>query len=93
MDSADAPHAGDVQRDRSPDISAEGWWLAEVFCWTVVVLAPFLRWVNGPAVSTDQLVVRIAVVCLALAGGIALRTRAIVRAMKRRRCPPQSGSA
>ncbi|MGO8753244.1 MAG: hypothetical protein ACLQNE_45485 [Thermoguttaceae bacterium] len=53
--------------------------LAEFFCWTMVVLAPVLTWVNGPAVSTDQFVVRTAVFALALAGGIGLRTWKIVR--------------
>jgi hypothetical protein len=32
--------------------------LAEFCCWAMVLLAPFLYWVNGPVVSTDQLVVR-----------------------------------
>jgi len=46
---------------------------AEFACWTVVVLWPFLYWVNGPAVSTDQLVVRTALVVLSLIGAITLR--------------------
>ena len=47
-------------------------WL-ELACWTMVVLAPFLYWVNGPAVSTDQFVVRTGLVTLALVGGLAIR--------------------
>jgi len=48
-----------------------GW--AEFACWTVVVLTPFLWWVNGPAVSNDQLVVRTTLTVLAVAGGVCLR--------------------
>ena len=48
-----------------------GW--AEFACWTIVVLTPLLYWVNGPAVSTDQLVVRTTLTVLALVGGICLR--------------------
>ena len=44
-----------------------GW--VELGCWTMVALAPFLYWVNGPAVSTDQFVVRTGLVTLALVGG------------------------
>lgn len=54
-----------------------GW--IEFGCWTVLVLVPMLYWVNGPAVSQDQLVVRWLVVVVALAGGIGLRLRALRR--------------
>ena len=47
-------------------------WL-EFCCWTTLALAPFLYWVNGPAVSTDQLVVRTALVVIAAVGAIGLR--------------------
>jgi len=47
-------------------------WL-EFACWTVLALVPLLRWVNGPAVSADQLVVRTALVALAAVGAISLR--------------------
>lgn len=75
-----------------PPGHSQGWQMAEWFCWTVVVLAPLLRWIHGPAVSTDQLVVRIALVCLALVGAVTLRTLAIVRGVKHRRHPSQSSS-
>ncbi len=55
------------------------WLLAEFCCWTMVVLAPILTWVNGPAVSTDQFVVRTIVFVLALSGAIGLRVTNIVR--------------
>ncbi|MGO8750415.1 MAG: hypothetical protein ACLQNE_31095 [Thermoguttaceae bacterium] len=55
------------------------WFLAEFGCWTMVVLAPILTWVNGPAVSTDQHVVRVAVFVLAATGAIGIRASKIVR--------------
>ncbi|GAB6186277.1 glycosyltransferase family 87 protein [Thermopirellula anaerolimosa] len=58
-------------------------WL-EFACWTLLVLAPILRWVNGPAVSSDQLVVRVALVLLAGTGAIVLRI------INRRRKQPSS---
>jgi hypothetical protein len=48
----------------------------EFGCWTVLLLAPFLYWVNGPAVSTDQLVVRTTVVIIAACGVIGFRLNA-----------------
>jgi hypothetical protein len=42
-------------------------------CWVVVLLAPILRWVNGPAVTTDQFVMQVSLVGLAVVGGVALR--------------------
>lgn len=50
-----------------------GW--IEFGCWTALALTPFLYWVNGPAVSQDQLVVRWAVVIIAIVGGAGLRLR------------------
>jgi hypothetical protein len=58
-----------------------GW--AEFACWTVVVLTPFLWWVNGPAVSSDQLVVRTALTVLALVGGVSLRIAKWVRGKRK----------
>jgi hypothetical protein len=51
----------------------------EFCCWVVVALVPFLRWVNGPAVTTDQFVVQCSLVSLALIGGLTLRIAALVR--------------
>jgi hypothetical protein len=45
----------------------------ELGCWTVVVLAPFLRYVNGPAVSTDQFTIQIVMVAAAATSAIGLR--------------------
>jgi hypothetical protein len=47
--------------------------LLELMCWTVIVLFPFLRWLNGPAVSTDQFVIQITLVCVAVVGVVGLR--------------------
>ncbi len=48
-------------------------WAVELGCWTMLALAPFLYWVNGPAVSPDQFVVRTALVVLALVGAVTIR--------------------
>ena len=48
-----------------------GW--SEFACWTMLVLTPFLYWVNGPSVSTDQFVVRTALVILSALGAVILR--------------------
>jgi len=42
-------------------------WL-EFGCWTALVLAPILYYVNGPSVSTDQAVVRTGLVIAAAVG-------------------------
>ena len=47
-------------------------WL-ELGCWTVLLLAPVLYYVNGPSVSTDQAVVRTGLVILAAVGAATLR--------------------
>ncbi len=63
------------------------WWIAEFCCWTMVILAPLLTWVNGPAVSTDRFVVRTVVSALSLTGAICLRVTNIVRNKpKKREC-------
>jgi hypothetical protein len=56
-------------------------WL-EFGCWTMVALAPFLYWVNGPAVSTDQFVVRTGLVTISLLGGIGIRVAKWIRGRK-----------
>lgn len=60
--------------DREPELTpreTRGW--AELFCWTALALSPMLYWINGPAVSTDQFVVRTALVVLAACGAVGLR--------------------
>jgi len=48
-----------------------GW--SEFACWTMLLLAPVLYYVNGPSVSTDQFVVRTALVALSATGAVVLR--------------------
>ncbi|MGO8753331.1 MAG: hypothetical protein ACLQNE_45930 [Thermoguttaceae bacterium] len=60
------------------------WFLAEFSAWTLVALAPFLTWVNGPSVSTDQFVVRTSVFTLALVSAVTLRIGKIVRGRRNR---------
>ncbi len=56
----------DVQfRDVTPAI--------EFICWTVVVLGPLLRWVNGPAVTDDQFMIQVGLVSCAALGVVGLR--------------------
>ena len=45
----------------------------EFACWTILALAPILYYINGPSVSTDQAVVRTALVVVAIVGAILLR--------------------
>jgi hypothetical protein len=45
----------------------------EFGCWTMLVLAPILYYVNGPSVSTDQYVVRTTLVIVAAVGAVTLR--------------------
>jgi hypothetical protein len=47
-------------------------WL-EFGCWTSLVLAPVLYYINGPSVSSDQAIVRTALVIIAAVGGVVLR--------------------
>jgi hypothetical protein len=45
----------------------------EFVCWVVVLLCPFLRLVNGAAVTDDQFVIQVALFSLALVGAVGLR--------------------
>jgi hypothetical protein len=47
-------------------------WL-EFGCWTALVLAPILYYVNGPSVSSDQAVVRTGLVIVAALSAAMLR--------------------
>lgn len=67
IESADP--ASEQKRRRDTDVVQ----LVEYGCWFVLGLAPVLYWVNGPAVSTDQLVVRSVLVAMALGAAAALR--------------------
>jgi hypothetical protein len=54
-------------------------WL-EIGSWTTLALAPFLYWVNGPAVSSDQFFVRTTLIVVAAVAAIALRLAAWFKA-------------
>jgi len=73
-----------VDNEAKQEEPVDPWFMAEFCCWTMVLLAPILTWVNGPAVSTDQFVVRTAVFALALIGGVCLRVTSIVRKRTRK---------
>jgi len=45
----------------------------EFMCWTIVALAPFLRWANGAAVTDDQWWIQVFLFSAALLGGLSLR--------------------
>lgn len=49
--------------------------LVELACWTATALLPFLAWINGPAVSPDQAVIRWIVAIATVATAIAIRVR------------------
>ena len=45
----------------------------EFMCWIIVLLVPFLRWVNGAAVTDDQFYFQCALAMSALIGAVSLR--------------------
>lgn len=73
----DSSHDSRIDKDPFGWDEACGW--IEFGCWTALAVVPFLYWINGPAVSQDQLVVRWLVVIIALGGALALRLRARAR--------------
>jgi lipid-A-disaccharide synthase-like uncharacterized protein len=64
-----------------------GW--IEFACWTMLALWPLLYWANGPAVSTDQLVMRTALLAVAALGALAL----CIRRWRRKRSMPEPRGA
>jgi len=75
MNTRNEPVDGPARDDAPPEelTTAEilGW--SEFACWTMLALAPVLYYVNGPSVSTDQAVVRTALVVLSAIGAVVLR--------------------
>jgi hypothetical protein len=45
----------------------------ELICWAAILLVPFLRWVNGPAVTDDQFYIQCTLAVIAFVGAISLR--------------------
>lgn len=68
-----------------------GW--AEFVCWTALLLAPLIYWLQGPSVSNDQFVVRTALVVLAAAGAVILRASAIIRRFQSRASLPRDDAS
>jgi hypothetical protein len=52
-------------------------WL-EVACWFTLAYASLLYWIDGPAVSTDQLAARTLLCVIAALGGAGFRTYALL---------------
>lgn len=69
----------DLEQNHVEEISVDEllYW-GEFACWTVLVLWPFLYFVNGPSVSTDQSVVRTGLVVIAAIGGVSLRAYKVI---------------
>jgi hypothetical protein len=69
-----------MDQPQDPEITTEeflGW--MEFGCWSALVMAPLIYWLQGPSVSTDQFVVRTALVILAAVGGVGLRIRVLLQ--------------
>ena len=70
-------HSGGVDEEECGKVDQTGfrWQSVERFCWISTILAPLVYWLQGPAVSTDQRVMRWSVFCLLLACALCLRWR------------------
>jgi hypothetical protein len=69
-----------MDQQEDPEITTEeflGW--MEFGCWSALIMAPLIYWLQGPSVSTDQFVVRTALVILAAVGGVVLRIRVLLQ--------------
>jgi hypothetical protein len=65
---------GRLDNEQETELTPQEFRRWAAFCWwTTLALAPLLYWVNGPAVSTDQFVVRAALVVFSAIGAIGLR--------------------
>jgi hypothetical protein len=54
-----------------------GW--AEFCSWSALVMTPIIWWLQGPSVSTEQFVVRTALVVIAASASVVLRARVLIR--------------
>lgn len=63
----------DCEDRQPPPTFAEIGPALEFCCWVVVALAPFLRWINGAAVTDDQFYIQCGLVTLATTGALGLR--------------------
>ena len=76
---SDATEPGIDDREISLD-ELLGW--LEFGGWTTLALAPMLYYVNGPAVSPDQFVVRSILVALAAVAAVSIRGYRILRSRR-----------
>jgi hypothetical protein len=68
-----------MNEEPADDLDVEevlGW--AEFCAWAALVMTPIIWWLQGPSVSTDQFVVRTALVVISAVVGTGLRIRAWV---------------
>jgi hypothetical protein len=69
MSKIDKQHERDDQEIHFRDVSPA----LEFVFWIALAFTPFLRWVNGPAVSMDQFILQLLMVAAAVVGAISLR--------------------
>src|SRR5690242_12534160 len=60
------PRVNEPTADAMTPQEVLGW--AEFCCWSALVMAPLIWWLQGPSVSTDQFVVRTALVVISTTG-------------------------
>jgi hypothetical protein len=65
--------------------------LAERCAWSALVMTPIIWLVQGPSVSTDQFVVRTALVLISALAGIGLRTLTLIARRRAVPLPEESG--
>jgi len=61
-------------------------WL-EFGCWSALVVAPLIYWMQGRSVSHDQFVVRTALIIIAAVVAIGLRIKAVLERNRRLSAP------
>jgi len=59
--------------------AAEIRYWAEFCAWSALVMTPIIWWLQGPSVSTDQFVVRTALVVISASVAVGLRGRALIQ--------------
>jgi hypothetical protein len=70
MESKNDTDPNDSKSDMT--VAELAYWV-EFGCWVSIILYPILYWINGPAVSFDQFVVRSALLVISMTGAIGLR--------------------
>src|SRR5882724_2527381 len=65
--------------------TAEILYWAEFCGWSALVMTPIIWWLQGPSVSTDQFVMRTALVVISASAAVGLRGRALLQRRRARR--------